>query len=353
MNFGVPKEVRAYEQRVGLTPAGVYALVKADHIVYVEHEAGLAAGFSDEDYRAVGANVLYSSEEVYGRAETILKVSRITQDEYPLLVENQCLLSFMHLAVASKDLLEALKAYSITAIAYETIQNEDGKLPVLEPTSQVVGRLAPILAGQMLQSRFEGRGILISGIPGVPAAEVVILGAGVVGTNAAQAFLGLGAHVTILDNDYQKLEEIDEKLQGRVNTIISSNYNLNRVLRFADVVVGAVLVPGKRTPVLLTREMLRQMRPRAVFIDFSIDQGGTSETSRPTTHYDPIYIEEDVIHFAVPNVPARVGRTASHALTNAALPFIRQIGASGVEGALEGNQSLKQGLQVLKGHYQK
>lgn len=349
MDFGVPKEVRAFEQRVGLTPAGVFSLVNEGHRVYVQRSAGLAAGFTDEDYRGVGAAISYSAEEVFGRAQVLLKVARLTEKEYPLLVDGQIVLSFLHLAVASKDLAVALEQAHITAIAYETIQAEDGTLPVLLPTSQVVGRLAPIIAGQCLQSTHGGRGILLSGLPGIPAAEVVILGAGVVGVNAAQAFLGLGAQVLILDSNFQKLEAVDQRFSGQVNTLLSTHYNLARVLRFADVVVGAVLVPGKRSPVLLTRELMRQMRPRAVFIDFSIDQGGCAETSRPTTHQNPTFIEEDVIHFAVPNVPARVARTASHALTNAALPFISAIGSQGLDRALEAHPSLRRGVQVLRG----
>ena len=203
-----------------------------------------------------------------------------------------------------------------------------------------------------MQTSSGGQGILLSGVPGVPSAEVAIIGAGVVGTNAAKAFLGLGAHVTVLDNDFSKIERIDRTLNGRIQTLLSTPYNLNRVLKFANVVVGAVLIPGKRSPILITREMMKQMRSKSVFMDFSIDQGGCSETSRPRTHYDPTYIEEDVIHFAVPNVPARVARTASHALTNAALPYLQDIGALGVDGAIETNTTLRRGVQVLEGELQ-
>lgn len=352
MDFGVPREVREFEQRVGITPAGVYALIEAGHRVYVAHDAGAGAGFSDEDYRDVGAEVVYSAEEVFGRANVVAKVTRLKSSEYPLLQSGLTLLSFLHFAVASEDLAETLRESQITAIAYELIGDEEGNLPVLLPTSQVAGRIAPIIAGQLLQSVLGGRGILLSGIPGVPPAAVVILGAGVVGTNAARAFLGLGAQVTVLDKDFRKLETIDRQLGGRVTTLLSTPYNLARVVRFADVVVGAVLVPGQRTPVLLTREMVHSMRPRAVFIDFSIDQGGCSETSRPTTHYDPTYMEAGVIHYAVPSVPARVARTASYALTNAALPYLLKIGEWGVEEALNRDPALRRGLQVWRGEIQ-
>lgn len=349
MNFGVPKEIREFEQRVGLTPAGVYALTRAGHRVYVEHDAGAAASFEDEDYRAVGAEIVYSADEVWGRAEVIAKVARLTMAEYAHLQPGQTLLSFLHLAVASRDLAEALTRSAMTAIAYETIQNDDGSLPVLTPTSQVAGRMAPIIAGELLESTRGGRGIILSGIAGVPPAAVVILGAGTVGTSATRAFVGMDAQVTILDVRADRLERIAEQFGGRVTTLFATPYNLNRVLRFADVVVGAVLVPGQRAPILITRELMRTMRRRAVFIDFSIDQGGCAETSRPTTHRDPVFIAENVIHYCVPNVPARVARSSSHALTNAALPYLLEIGARGVNAAIEANPSLRRGVQIWQG----
>jgi len=304
MDFGVPKEVRPFEQRVGLTPAGAFALAQEGHRVYVQRDAGLAAGFRDQDYQTVGAQIVYSAEEAYGRAEVVLKVVRPVEAEYPLFAEGQTLMCYLHLAVASKDLHQALRQARMTAIAYERIADEDGTLPVLLPTSQVVGRMAPIIAGQYLESTHGGLGILLSGVPGVPSAEVVIIGAGVVGLSAARAFLGLGAQLTILDQDFRKLDFVDEKFSGAVNTLMSTPYNLARVLRFANVVVGAVLTPGKRTPVILTREMIRQMRPRSVFIDFSIDQGGCIATSKPCTHDAPSYVQHGVIHSAITNLPA-------------------------------------------------
>ncbi len=352
MDFGVPKEARDYEQRVGLTPAGVFALTSAGHRVYVEHDAGAAAGFGDDDYRNVGAEIIYSAEEVYGRAQVIAKVQRLIEHEYTCLNPGQTMLSFMNFALAPRELIETLKNCQITAIAYEMIRLDNGTMPVKSPTSQVAGRMAPIIAGQLLESAKGGRGILLSGIPGVPPAAVVILGAGVVGTSAVRAFLGAGAQVTALDNDFAKLEALDREFDGRITTLLSTHYNLNRVLRFADVIVGSAHTPGQRAPILLTRKMIRTMRPRAVFIDFSIDQGGCSETSRPTTHRDPTYVEEGVIHYCVPNIPARVARTASHALTNAALPYLQEIGVRGVEGALESDATLRRGVQVRAGKIQ-
>lgn len=349
MNFGVPKEVRPFELRVGLTPAGVYGLTQAGHTVFVERDAGAAASFDDNEYRAVGGQVVYSADEVWGRAEVIAKVLRVTEREYPLLNSAQTVLSFFHLAVASRDLPQALRQAQVTAIAYETIQTDDGHLPVLMPLSQVAGRHAPVIAGELLESSRGGRGILLSGLAGVPPAVVVILGAGSLGANALRAFVGMGAQVTILDTRYDRLDSLCEQFNGRVTTLFSTPYNLQRVLKFADVVIGAVLVPGQRAPVLITREMLRTMRKRAVLIDYAIDQGGCAETSRPTTHDNPTYVVENVIHYCVPNVTARVARTASHALTNAALPYLLEIGARGTSEALELDAALRRGVQVLNG----
>lgn len=349
MNYGVPKEVRDLEFRVGLTPAGVHALVDAGHKVFVEGGLGVGAGFSDENYRAVGGTIVYSAEEAYGRADLIAKVTRLTAAEYPLLREGQTVLSFTHMAVASRDLLQAMRGRSITAIAYEMIQADDGSLPVLTTASQVAGKLAPIIAGEMLSSTRGGRGIMLSGMPGVPAAAVIILGAGILGASATRAFYELGAQVTVLDRDPAKLQRIDEAFMGRVTTLFPTTYNLRRVVAFADVLVGAVHVPGERSPILVTREMVRQMRPRALIMDLAIDEGGCVETSRPTTHRDPTYVEEGIVHYCVPTVLARVARTASHALLNASLPFLYNIGLAGVDKAIENDPVLRRGVNVWHG----
>jgi len=349
MNFGVPKEVRDLENRVGLTPAGVHALIEAGHQVYVERNAGAGAGFSDDNYRAFGAEIVYSAEEVYGRADVVAKVTRLAAKEHSLLRQGQTVLCFLHLAVASPDLVEALQEHSVTAIAYEMIQTDDGALPVLLTSSEVAGRLAPIIAGNLLASTRGGRGILLSGVPGVPPAAVVILGAGVLGENAARAFFGLGAQVTVLDRQPAKLHRIDEMFGGRVTTMYATAYNINRVVEFADVLIGAVLVPGQRAPVLVTREMVRRMRARAVIMDFSIDQGGCIETSRPTTLRDPTFVAEGVVHYCVPNLLAQVARTASHALLNAALPYLYELGAYGIDEAIKRNPALARGVNVWKG----
>lgn len=349
MNFGVPKEVRDLENRVGLTPAGVHALVEVGHKVYVERSAGAGAGFSDENYRAVGAEIVYSAEEVYGRADVVVKVTRLAAKEHALLRDGQTVMCFLHLAVASPDLVEALQQRSVTAIAYEMIQADDGALPVLLTSSEVAGRLAPIIAGNLLSSTRGGRGILLGGVPGVPAAAVVILGAGVLGLNAARAFVGVGAQVTILDRDPARMHRVDEMFGGRVTTMYATAYNIQRVIEFADVLIGAVLVPGQRAPILVTREMVKRMRARAVIMDFSIDQGGCVETSRPTTLRDPTFVVEGVIHYCVPNILAQVARTASHALLNATLPYLYEIGMYGVDEAIKRDASLARGVNVWHG----
>ncbi|MDQ7843518.1 MAG: alanine dehydrogenase [Armatimonadota bacterium] len=353
MDFGVPREVRPGEQRVGLTASGADALVRAGHRVLVERDAGAAAGFGDEEYAQAGATVVYSAEEVWRRAAVVVKVGRPTAEEHAFFA-GQTLLAFLHLSVASPDLRNALAAGGVTAIAAEMIQAEDGTFPVLQPTSEVAGRLAPVIAGALLETRpagmprgeQAGRGILLGGIPGAPPANVVILGAGVVGTNAAQAFLGAGAQVTILDRDLSRLRHVEATCRGRIVTMLATPYNVAKAVAFADVLIGAVYVAGQRAPVLVTREMVRAMRPRAVIIDFSIDQGGCVETSRPTTHRDPVFVAEGVIHYCVPNVPARVARTASYAWTNAVLPYLQLMGELGVQEALRRSRELQAGVVV-------
>lgn len=349
MEFGVPKEVRDLEKRVGLTPAGVVSLIRAGHTVYMERNAGAGAGYSDDEYRQAGAQIVYSAAEAYGRAEVVVKVARPTIEEYPLFRTGQTIFSFLYMPVASPDLLQALAQHKITAVAYEMIQEADGRLPVLQPTSEVAGRLAPMIAGRLLMGDRGGSGILLSGVPGVPPAAVAILGAGVVGINAARAFLGLKAHVVILDRDLKQLQKIDEMFNGGVTTMISNQYNLNRVVEFADVLVGAVQVPGQRAPILITRAMVQRMRPGSVILDLSINNGGCVETSRPTTLRDQTYVEAGVIHHCVPNLTAAVARTASLALTNAALSCLRSVGRYGLEEIVKSDSALTRGVNLYRG----
>jgi len=347
MDIGVPRERREYEYRVGLPPAGVQLLTEAGHRVYVEHHAGLGAGFTDEDYVKAGGTLVYSTEEVYGRAQMVVKVSRPTAEEFDLLSEKQILLGFLHLAVAQRSKVESLLRKHITAIAYETIQADDGSLPVLIPISQIAGRMSAYIAAGLLQNP-AGKGILLGGVPGVSPAEVVILGAGVLGSNAARTFLGLGATVYVLDKDLSRLQRLEEMYRG-VITMVSHPFNIDKVVRFADVLLGAILVPGQRTPIIVSREQVRKMRPRSVIMDLAVDQGGCVETTRPTSHGSPTYVEEGIIHYCVPNMTGVVGRTATHALSNATWPFIQEIANKGLEAALAADPVLARGVNTMNG----
>ncbi|HJW83070.1 MAG TPA: alanine dehydrogenase [Anaerolineae bacterium] len=351
MDIGVPRERRANEYRVGLTPAGVELLTHAGHACYVETDAGRGAGFSDVDYQRAGARTVYSMQEAYGRADLVLKVGRPTDEEVEALREGSILMGFLHLAAGRSERVEGLLEKRVTAIAFETIETDDGRLPVLAPLSQAAGRMAPQIAGTLLQNDRGGKGILLAGVPGVPPAEVVIIGAGTFGTAAARAFLGLGASVYVLDRDLANLQRIDDirEAGGRAITMVSHPFNVRKVARFADVLIGAVLVPGARAPIVVTREMVRSMKPRSLIMDISIDQGGCVETSRPTTHRDPTFVDENVIHYCVPNMTAVVARTATHAFNNAAWPYIQEVARSGLEAALASLPALARGVATREG----
>lgn len=351
MEFGVPKEVRTLqsEKRVGLTPAGVKGLVRVGHTVYVEKGAGLGSGFDDETYRSHGAQIVYSAAELYGRSDAVVKVARPAQEEHALFRTGQIIFSFLHLQVASRDLFEALEEREITAVAMETIEGKGGRLPVLVPMSEVAGRLAPIVSGQLLMSTHGGRGTLLSGIPGVPRGAVAILGAGVLGTNAIQAFLGLGSQVIVLDSSIERLGQVDQLFESRVTTLLATRHNLERISAFIDVMVGAIQEPGHRAEQCITRDMVRKMRPGSVIIDYSINDGGCVETSRPTTLRDPVYTVDDVIHFCVPNMPAAVSRTTSYGLTNALLPYLKDLGQFGIIGMINKDQGFAQGVHMYQG----
>ena len=348
MNIGIPKERRPFELRVGLSPAGVEILTQQGHQVYVEHEAGVGAGFDDHEFETAGARLVYSPEEAFARADLLLKVARPMQDELGWLRPNTAITGLLHLASARQNKVEVLLEKKITSIAYEQIETPDGSRPVLRPFSQIGGKIAASVAARLLQNNWGGKGILLGGIPGVPPAEVVILGGGVVGMYATEAFLGLGAHVTVIDQDVNVLQEVYNRFPNVV-TMLSTKRNIEKTTSYADVVVGAVLVSGERTPVLITREMMRAMKPRSVFIDVSIDQGGCAETSRPTMHDQPTYIEEGVIHYCVPNMPGVVARTATHAFVNAAMPYLVQIANEGVEGAIANNPALEKAVNTHNG----
>src|SRR5512146_336272 len=334
MNIGIPRERRPFEFRVGLSPAGAEILTQNGHAVFVEHEAGAGAGFTDASYQEAGATLVYSTEEVLGRADLVLKVGRPLQEEIDWLRPGSMLAGFLHLASARQDKIEALLDKKITAIAFEQIQGPDGSLPVLKPFSQIGGAMAAQIAARLLQNNWGGKGILMGGVPGVAPAEVVVLGAGVVGSCATQTFVGMGAHVTVIDHNLQALQRLWERYPC-VITLVSTPRNIERSVAYADVVVGAVLNPGQRAPILVTRDMVRSMKPRSVVMDVSIDGGGCVETSRPTTHEHPVYMEEGILHYCVPNMPGAVARTATHAFVNAAMSYIIEVAEKGVSGALE------------------
>jgi len=348
MNIGIPKERRPFEFRVGLPPMAVEILSQHGHQVYVEHEAGMGLGFDDHQFEKAGARIAYSPEEVFGRADLLLKVARPMKDELDWLRPGCAVAGLLHLSSARRDKVEVLLEKKVTSIAYEQIQQQDGSLPVLRPLSQIGGAMAAQIAARLLQNNWGGKGILMGGVPGVPPAEAVVLGAGIVGTYASQMFLGMGAHVTVIDHNITALQGLWDRFPGIV-TMISTKRNIERAAAFADVLVGAVLMPGQRAPILVTREMVRAMKPRSVIMDISIDQGGCIETSRPTTHDHPVYIEEGMLHYCVPNMPGAVARTATYAFVNAAMPYIEKIANLGVAGAIAADPAIEKAINTRDG----
>jgi alanine dehydrogenase len=349
MDICIPKEVRAYEYRVGLPPAGAELFVKYGNRVYVESGAGEGAGFGDEDYSRSGAQIVYSREEVFGRADLVLKFTRPLKEELEMMRDGQCIAGFMHLAAARQDKIDLLLSKKITSIAYEQVQKANGYRPILTPLSQMGGRMVVQVAARLLQNNHGGRGILLGGVTGVPPAAVVIIGAGVVGSTAAIAFIGVGAQVTVLDSDLQRLQKLQSESHSPFVTMLSTPYNIRRASSYADVLVGAVLIPGERAPIVVSREMVANMKPRSVILDLSIDQGGCVETSRPTNHGSPTFEEEGVIHYCVPNMSGVLGRTATYALYYGAYPYLEAIARDGLEQALKSKPSLERGVNTKKG----
>ncbi len=347
MNIGIPKEVRPFEFRVGMTPAGVQLLCQQGHTIYVEHEAGLGAGFSDLDFEQSGARIAYSPHEVFGRADLLLKVTRPLYQELEWLRPETTIAGLLHLASASQDKLDLIQEKKISAIAYEQIR-VDGIFPVRRPLSKMGGRLAAQIGARLLENDFGGKGILLGGIPGVPPAEVVIIGAGLVGSQAAQAFGNFGAHVTVLDTKIEALQKVYDQ-NCNVATMISNPVNIARACAYADLVVAAVLIPGERPPIVVTREILKAMKPRSVIMDISIDEGGCVETSRPTTLERPTFNEEGIIHYCVPNIPSVVARTSTYAFVNEAFPYILEIARQGVEKAVSENPAIQLGAVCFQG----
>ena len=348
-DISIPREVRPHEYRVALAPSGVHALTGAGHRVFVEHDAGIGSGFDDETYRQVGAEIVYSHEEALMRGKIVAKVSRPTNEEFALLEDDQILLGFLHLAAGRRQKIQILKNSGACAIGWETVQQGDGFLPVLRGMSTIAGRMMPQIIGRFMQNDHGGRGVALSGCPTVPPAEVVILGAGTFGSEAAVALAGINASVYVLDINARALERLGKRLLGRGVTMAATDYNLRKVVKFADAIIGAVYVPGQRAPMLLTRELIRTMRPRSLFVDASIDQGGCAETSRPTTHADPTFVEEGVVHYCVPNITSVVGRTTTHSLTHATLPYLLSMANDGLDAAMQQFPELARGVNICRG----
>lgn len=348
MIIGVPKEIKNNENRVALTPAGAKELVKRGHTVYVQSTAGLGSGFADQEYLDAGARMKPTIEETYEVAEMIIKVKEPIVSEYNLIKKDQLVFTYFHFA-SSEPLTNAMIESGSVCLAYETVEKKDRSLPLLVPMSEVAGRMAIQEGAKYLEKPMGGRGILLGGVPGVRPAKVLILGGGVVGTNAAKMAAGMGADVTIMDISLQRLRYLDDVMPANVNTFMSNEYNVRSLLNTHDLIVGAVLIPGAKAPHLITRDMLSEMAPGTVVVDVAVDQGGCIETCKPTTHENPTYVVDDVLHYCVANMPGAVPYTSTLALTNATLPYAIQLASKGWKKACKENEELKKGLNVVNG----
>ena len=348
MIIGVPKEIKASERRVSMTPQGVDALVAHHHRVLVEKGAGEGSGFSDKEYLKAGATWVDTKEEVWAEAEMVVKVKEPLEPEFTLMKPGQVLFTYLHLA-ADRDLTLKLLERRVVGIGYETVQEKDGSLPLLRPMSEIAGRASILAGGMCLEARHGGKGILLCGASGVPPAKIVILGAGVAGANACKVALGIGARVSILDIRPERLSYLHDITQGHITTFISNRMTIAEEIWDADLVIGSVLIPGAHAPKLVTRPMLKRMRPGSAIVDISVDQGGCFETTRPTTHEAPTFIEEGIVHYCVANIPGAYPRTSTLALTNATFPYVLQIADKGYPKAFEENEALRKGLNVIDG----
>ncbi len=348
MIVGLPREIKDNEYRVGLVPAGVRALTDAGHTTIVERGAGEGSGFEDELYQRAGAHIIERADEVWQQAEMIVKVKEPIRPEYERMREGQLLFTYLHLA-PDLELTKQLLERKVTGVAYETITDRKGTLPLLTPMSEVAGRMSIQVGAQFLEKMNGGRGVLLGGVPGVPSARVVIIGGGVVGTNAAKIAVGMGAHVTIIDNNLDRLRELDDIFLSTITTLASSAYAIHDAISKADLIVGAVLVPGAAAPKLVTRGMLKDVPNGAVIVDVAVDQGGCIETTHPTTHSEPTYYVDGVLHYCVANMPGAVPRTSTFALTNATLPYVLRLANRGFFGAINSDEGLKAGVNTYAG----
>lgn len=350
MIIGVPKEIKNNENRVAITPAGVDELIRRGHRVLVEASAGVGSGISDAEYQQAGAKVLPTAKEIFDEADMIMKVKEPLPPEYDLFHEGQILFTYLHLA-PEPELTRALMKKKVVAIAYETIQLDNGALPLLTPMSEVAGRMSVQIGAQFLEKVHGGRGVLLGGVPGVPPSHVVIVGGGTVGTNAAKIALGMGAQVTIIEKNPARLQYLDDILSGRIVTMMSNSYNIARAVTYADLLIGGVLIPGAKAPKLVTEEMVRSMRPGSVIVDVAIDQGGCVETvDHATTHDNPTYVKHGVVHYSVANMPGAVPRTSTYALTNVTISYAATIADKGYKRAILEDPALARGVNVINGH---
>lgn len=349
MIIGVPKEVKDHEARVGLLPSGAKALIEAGHKVLAQTGAGLASSLTDEEYREAGAEIVPTAEALWKGSDLVVKVKEPQPSEYPYFRPGLILFTYLHLAPLP-ELTDALVKSKVSAVAYETIREADNSLPLLTPMSEVAGRMAVQVGAQYLEAPMGGRGILLGGVPGVAPANVVIIGGGVVGHNAAKMAVGLGAHVTIIERNLNRLRELDDIYSSQVVTLASNVYTIRESLRHADLVVGAVLIPGASAPRLVRRDMLPLMKKGAVMVDVAIDQGGCFETSHATTHTDPVYFVDGVLHYCVSNMPAAVPHTSTFALNNATFPYLLELANRGLKGACEHSNAIREGVNTYHGH---
>ncbi len=348
MKIGVPIEIKNNENRVGMTPSGVFELTKRNHTVYIQKNAGFNSGFLDEDYKNAGATILDTLEEVYDVADMIVKVKEPIDKEYGLIKEDQVVFTYFHFA-SSEPLTKAMINSKAVCIAYETVEDTDGSLPLLIPMSEVAGRMSIQQGAKYLEKPIKGRGILLGGIPGVPPAKVLILGAGIVGVQAARMASGLGANVFILDINMKALRHVSEVMPNNVISEFSSEYNIRRHIKDADLIIGGVLIKGAKAPKLITKDMLKDMQPGTVMVDVAVDQGGCFETTKPTTHQDPTYIIDDVVHYSVANMPGAVPYTSTMGLTNVTLPYVIKLAEMGWKKACNENKALAKGLNIVNG----
>jgi alanine dehydrogenase len=350
MNIGVINESSKIENRAGLSPSGVSFLVERGHSVFLQAGAGQKAGYSNEDYNELGAEIVFTKEEVFGRSNVVLNISPLNDEECSLIRENQILFGFHHLAVAKKSIVEGLLNKKVTMIGYEIVEDEEGDLPFIGSLSEIAGQMCHVIAGYNLQTNQGGRGMVIGGVVSVPPATAVIVGSTVLAQSAIKAMMGAGAHTIALGRKMDKLRILEGMTGGRLATMMASHYNLARMAKIADILIGAVLRPGEKAPTMITREMVQHMKPGSLIIDLSIDQGGCVETSRPTTLDDPTYVEEGVIHYCVPNITSAVSRTSTKVLSNMVVPYLLEIGESGIDTALKQHVVLSRGIYIHKGY---